>query len=205
MNYVGKLTASFRNTVRLRTPVAEIRRNGDGVEIRTPAGPPECFAAVVLACHADQALSMLRDPTPLEEELLSAFPYAANSAILHSDRRLMPRRRAAWASWNFHKFGNEQDKVALTYHMNRLQRLSAHNDYFVTLNRDAAVAADSVHARFVYEHPQYDARGVALQARHDELNGRNHTYYCGAYWGYGFHEDGVASALRVAERFGERL
>lgn len=205
IRYVEKISASFRDAVRLGTPVAEVRRDADGVEVRTKTGAPERFDQVVLACHADQSFALLADPTPLETELLGAFPYAPNDTVLHTDTGLLPRRRAAWASWNFHRVGGDEDPVTLTYDMNRLQDLDAASRYLVTLNRPAAMAADSVLGRWTYHHPQYDARGIGLQPRHDELNGKNRTWYCGAYWGYGFHEDGVASALRVAKRFGEEL
>jgi predicted NAD/FAD-binding protein len=203
--YVEKLAAPFRGSVRLQTPVKQVRRDSKGVEVVTEAGSPQRFAKVVLACHADQALALLADPTALEREMLSAFPYAANETVLHSDTSLMPRRRAAWSSWNYHQLAGDQDRVAVTYDQNRLQRLDCRTPYLVTLNRTEAVAPDSIHAEFTYHHPQYDARGINLQPRIDELNGQNHTYYCGAYWGYGFHEDGVVSGLRVARCFGEEL
>ncbi len=203
--YVEKLVAPFRDRIRLGTPVIGIRRDETGIEVTTAAARGERFAKVVLACHADQALALLKDPTPREIEMLSAFPYAANATVLHSDTSLMPRSRAAWSSWNYHRLQDDRDKVALTYDQNRLQNLATRTPYLVTLNRTEAVARDKVHAAFTYHHPQYDARGMGLQPRHDELNGPNHTYYCGAYWGYGFHEDGVKSALRVARHFGEEL
>ena len=205
VRYVEKLVASFRDAVRLRTPVIQVQRDETGVTVTTPTGPPERFSKIVLACHADQALALLADPTPQETELLGAFPYAANDVVLHSDPNLMPRRKAAWSSWNYHKLVDAPDLVTLTYHMNQLQRLPGPIPYLVTLNRTEAVDSEKRHARLTYHHPQYDARGVALQARFEELNGPNHTHYCGAYWGYGFHEDGVVSALRVARCFGEDI
>jgi len=171
----------------------------------TSSGSSERFAKIVLACHADQALGILEDPTPLEKYLLSAFPYVANEVVLHSDTSLMPRRRAAWSSWNYHKLTVDRDRVVVTYDQNRLQRLKSRTSYLVTLNHTEAVVPDSIHAEFTYHHPQYDARGISLQSRIAELNGQNHTYYCGAYWGHGFHEDGVVSGLRVGRQFGEDL
>jgi predicted NAD/FAD-binding protein len=203
--YVEKLTASFRDRIRLGTPVTGLRRDRDGVLVGTPCAEPERFDKVVLACHADEALDLLSDASPLEREMLAAFPYAANEVLLHSDPSLMPRRRAAWASWNYHRLREDRDRVAVTYHQNRLQRLDARRPYLVTLNRSEAVAPAAVHGRFDYAHPQYDARSLAMQSLHARLGGMNHTWFCGAYWGYGFHEDGVVSALRVARDFGEEL
>jgi predicted NAD/FAD-binding protein len=204
-SYVARLTASFAEKVRLDSPVTRIERNEHGVTIHSPSGPPEKFDHVVLACHADQALAVLADPTRHEQEILSAFPYAANDTALHADIRLMPRRKAAWASWNYHRLPEGRDRVLVTYYQNRLQRLPSRTPFLVTLNRSDAVAPDLILERMTYHHPQYDVRAVALQPAIAELNGRNRTYFCGAYWGYGFHEDGVTSGLRVARAFGEEL
>lgn len=205
ITYVNQLIAPFRSAIRLQTPVVAVQRDDNGVEVTTAAGPPERFAKLILACHADQALALLTDPTPLEKEILGAFPYAGSDVALHSDTRVMPRRRAAWASWNYHRLTADRDRVTVTYDLKRLQRLPTRTPYLVTLNRTDAIEPSLIHGRFAYQHPQYDARAIRGQARHDELNGQNHTFYCGAYWGYGFHEDGVASALRVARRFGAEL
>jgi predicted NAD/FAD-binding protein len=205
VRYVEKLSAPFKDRIRLSCPVTGIRRDDAGVTVTTPAAGAERFDKVVLACHADQALGLLEDPTPLERELLAAFPYGANDVILHSDTGLLPRRRAAWSSWNYHRLADGHTGVAVTYDQNRLQRLPTRTPYLVTLNRTEAIAPGLIHDRFVYHHPQYDARGIALQPRHAELDGQNRTHYCGAYWGYGFHEDGVVSGLNVARQFGEDL
>jgi predicted NAD/FAD-binding protein len=203
--YVGPLTAAFRDRIHLSTPVVGLKRDRDGVLVATPGQEPARFDKVVLACHADQALDLLADPSPLEREVLGAFPYAVNDVVLHSDPTLMPRHRGAWASWNYHRLRDDRDQVAVTYHQNRLQRLTSEVPYLVTLNRADAVSPDLVHGRFEYAHPQYHQRGVAFQPLQGRLGGMNHTYYCGAYWGYGFHEDGVRSALHVARDFGEDL
>jgi predicted NAD/FAD-binding protein len=203
--YVAKLTASFGHAIRTGSPVTRVERDPDGVTVHSPGGLPERYDHVVLACHADQALAMLADPTSHEEAVLSAFPYAESETVLHSDPRVMPRRRAAWASWNYHRVPQADDQVVVTYNQNQLQRLPTSTPYLVTLNRPGAVAADLTHARMTYAHPQYDVRAVAMQAEVDRLNGENRTYYCGAYWGYGFHEDGVVSGLGVARSFGEEL
>ncbi len=203
--YVERLTDPFRDRIRTGTPVVRIVRDRDGVSIHTPEGGPERFDQVVLACHADQALAMLDAPTAREAEVLAAFPYAANETVLHSDTRILPRRRLAWASWNYHRGAGGDRAVTMTYDQNRLQRLRSERRYLVTLNRTTDLDPALVHARMNYEHPQYDARAVRMQAAIDELNGTNRTWYCGAYWGYGFHEDGVVSGLRVARAFGEEL
>jgi len=165
-------------------------------------GEPERFDEVVLACHSDQALGMLADADPLERELLGAFPYQPNEAVLHTDVAMLPRRRRAWASWNYHlSAGDGPAKV--TYHMNRLQSLRADREFCVTLNRTEAIAPESVIRKIAYAHPVFTGAGKAAQARHEEIsNSRRRTHFCGAYWGWGFHEDGVRSAIRVAEAIG---
>ncbi len=203
--YIEKLTASFAPAIRTGTPVARVERDAEGVTVHTPGNGPERFDQVVLACHADQALALLAEPTSAEREVLGAFPYAANETVLHGDRRLMPRRRSAWASWNYRRRGDDRAGVAVTYDQDRLQRLRARNPYLVTLNGAQEIDPALVLAREVYEHPQYDARAVARQAEVGLIDGRRRTWYCGAYWGYGFHEDGVVSGLRVARAFGEEL
>jgi len=151
----------------------------------------------VIAAHADQALAMLADPTDAEREILGAFPYQANEAVLHTDRSLLPRRRRAWASWNYHLAEDANGPATVTYHMNRLQSLRADREFCVTLNRTAAIDPRHVIRTIAYAHPVYTAAGAAAQRRYDEAGGRNRTHYCGAYWGWGFHEDGVESAYRA--------
>ena len=163
---------------------------------------PERFDAVVIATHSDQALALLVDPSERERELLGAIPYQCNEAVLHTDRSLLPRRRRAWASWNFHLGAGAPGRCTVTYHMNRLQSLRADREFCVTLNRTAAIDPGQVIQTMQYTHPVYTPAGVAAQARHREISGRNRTHYCGAYWGWGFHEDGVASAQRVARELG---
>ena len=204
-NYVTELIAPFRDRIRTAEPVTRIHRDPEGVTIHTPGGGAERFDQVVLACHADQALSLLAAPTGRETQVLGAFPYALNETVLHSDTHLLPRRRLAWSSWNYHRGAGEDRAVTVTYDQNRLQRLRAKRRHLVTLNRTASIDPGLVHARMTYEHPQYDARAVRLQSAIGELNGLNRTWYCGAYWGYGFHEDGVRSGLEVGRGFGEEL
>jgi predicted NAD/FAD-binding protein len=202
--YVEKLTAPFREHLRTGAAVTRVERDDEGVTLFADAGP-ERFDQLVLACHADQALTLLAEPTAREREVLAAFPYAANETVLHSDPRVMPRRRAAWSSWNYHRGRGADRAVTMTYDQNRLQRLPARRRYLVTLNRGAILDPGLVHASMSYEHPQYDRRAVRLQSAVAELDGRRRTWFCGAYWGHGFHEDGVASGVRVARGFGEEL
>lgn len=196
--YVDALMVPWRERVRLSTPVAHVVRHPERVEVTARGGDPERFDAVVFATHADEALALLSDPSELEVELLGAIPYRRNEAVLHTDPSLLPRRRRAWASWNYHLVDAETSRATVTYHMNRLQSLRADREFCVTLNRTEAIDPQQIIATFQYAHPVYTPAGVAAQARHAEISGHNHTYYCGAYWGWGFHEDGVSSALRVA-------
>jgi predicted NAD/FAD-binding protein len=203
--YVEQLTAPWRERLRLSTPVQAIHRADDHVVVQPRGGEPERFDHVVLATHSDQALSLLADPSDREHELLGAIPYQPNQAVLHTDERMLPRRRRAWASWNYHLLDEPKGPATVTYHMNRLQSLDADREFCVTLNRGDAIDPDKVIRRIDYAHPVFTAAGEAAQARHHEISGVERTHFCGAYWGWGFHEDGVKSALRVAERFGGRL
>ncbi|HKG65795.1 MAG TPA: FAD-dependent oxidoreductase [Solirubrobacteraceae bacterium] len=204
--YVEALTAPFAERIRLSTPVRAIERLEDRVDVTPAGGEPESYDEVVIAAHADQALAMLADPTPAEREILGAFPYQANEAVLHTDRGLLPRRRRAWASWNYHlpPAGSARGPATVTYHMNRLQSLDARQDYCVTLNRSEAIDPAKIIRRIAYAHPVYTLAGQAAQRRYEEIGGRRRTHFCGAYWGWGFHEDGVASAHRAAAAAGRR-
>jgi predicted NAD/FAD-binding protein len=195
--YVAALSRPFADRIRLSAPVTAVTRDDDGVSIRSPAGV-ERFDEVVLACHSDQALALLGgDASPLERELLGAFPYQPNEAVLHTDRTLLPRRRAAWQAWNYHLFAEPRPMTTVTYYMNHLQRLTAADDFCVSLNMTDRIDPASIIAVIPYSHPVYTVAGVAAQARWSEISGCRRTHFCGAYWGYGFHEDGVVSALRA--------
>ncbi|MGM0637608.1 MAG: NAD(P)/FAD-dependent oxidoreductase [Pseudomonadota bacterium] len=202
-SYIPAMTAPYAERIRLSTPVRGIRRLANGVEIRTDAGT-ERFDEVVLACHADQALALLEDPSPTERDVLGALPYQDNDVVLHTDIRLLPRRRRAWASWNYRLDGRgKSERISVTYDMNILQRLETPHTFCVTLNDSDAIAPDKVLGRFTYAHPQFTLAGEAAKARHAEISGPAfRTHYCGAYWRNGFHEDGVWSALRVARGLG---
>jgi predicted NAD/FAD-binding protein len=203
--YVDALLAQLAGRVRLRTPVSAVQRSEHGVLVTPRGGDPEPFDEVVLATHSDQALALLADASDRERALLGAIPYQANEAVLHTDTSILPRRRRAWASWNYHLSDTPSGRTTVTYHMNRLQVLCAEREFCVTLNRTADIAPEHIIRTIAYDHPVYTAEGIAAQRRVGEISGRNRTHFCGAYWGWGFHEDGVVSALRVAERFGARL
>jgi predicted NAD/FAD-binding protein len=203
--YVDAIIAPLKDRLRLHTPVQSVSRSGDSVTVSTEAHGAEAFDHVVIAAHSDQALGMLANPTNAERALLSAVPYQSNQAVLHTDVRLLPRRRRAWASWNYHLLSEPLDRAAVTYHMNRLQSLDAIQEFCVTLNRTAAIDPDAIVATFDYAHPVFTPTGVRAQARVQEISGADRIHFCGAYWGWGFHEDGVVSALRVAEFFGVGL
>ncbi|HTU30201.1 MAG TPA: FAD-dependent oxidoreductase [Solirubrobacteraceae bacterium] len=203
--YVEALTGRLRGRIRLRTAVQHVARADDHVLVTPQGGEPERFDEVVLATHSDQALGMLVDASDIERELLGSVPYQDNEAVLHSDAGLLPRRRRAWASWNYHLLDDPGTRATVTYHMNRLQSLRAEQELCVTLNRTEAIDPSRIIRRIAYAHPVYTPAGIAAQARVAEISGRNRTHFCGAYWGWGFHEDGVVSAERVAARLGATL
>ena len=202
-SYLGPLTAGFHRQIRTSSAVTSIHRTPEQVLV-TSRGHAEPFQHVVFACHSDQSLRILGDQaTPLEREVLAAFPYEENVAILHTDTSVLPRRKNAWACWNYHLAANrdvEGPKATVTYNMNMLQGLAANETYCVTLNRESAIDPARVIGRYVYHHPVFSTRRQSAQARHGALIDQNRTSYCGAYWGNGFHEDGVASALAVCRK-----
>jgi uncharacterized protein len=208
--YVDALIAPFRERVRLRTPVRSIARGEDRVEVtsaRADGAPAtESYDHVVIATHSDQALALLRDPSAQERRLLAAICYQSNEAVLHTDSTLLPRRRAARAAWNFHLLREPKPLSTVTYYMNHLQRLRADRDFCVTLNRTEAIDPAKIIATIPYAHPAYTPASVAAQSEHARISGlAGRTHYCGAYWGWGFHEDGVLSALRACAPFGVTL
>ncbi len=203
--YVEAMTRTFKRKVRLQAPVMSITRGDNSVEIRQRHNEPESFDRVIVATHSDQALRMLSDATPRERELLSAFEYQTNEVALHTDARVLPRRRRAWASWNYQVVDHETGSSAVTYHMNRLQSIDSPEQFCVTLNNLEGIDDSKIMRRLSYQHPVFTHRSVSAQDQHESVLGPNNTYFCGAYWGYGFHEDGVDSALRVAAHFGVGL
>ena len=203
--YVEALTGRLRGQLRLSTPIARVARHDSHVTVTPRGGEAEPFDEVVLATHADQTLALLNDASHREGELLGAIPFQDNEAVLHTDTALLPRRRRAWASWNYHLEPDPGDRTTVTYLMNRLQSLDAREQYCVTLNRTGTIDPGTVIRTIPYAHPVFTAAGIRAQARIAEISGANRTHFCGAYWGWGFHEDGVVSAARVAERFGVQL
>lgn len=200
--YVRAVVAPFRDRLLLNTPVEWIQRHPDRVVLKARGRPEASYDQVVMACHSDQALRLLRDPSPAEREILGSIAYQDNDAVLHTDVRLMPRTTRAWAAWNYHR-GSALDtgRVSVTYDLSRLQSLPGPRRFLLTLNDTGSVDPRQVVQRLSYAHPVYTRATIAAQQRHAEINGSNRSYYCGAYWGYGFHEDGVRSAIAVCEAF----
>ncbi len=208
MRYVEALVRPFRDRIRLNTPVESVQRACSSVLIKARGCDTERYDQVFFACHSDQALKLLADGTPLEHEILSAIRYQENEVVLHTDASVLPRNRRAWAAWNYHVVGDGEKgrpdaeaRATLTYNMNILQNLESRNTFCVTLNGQHTIAAERILLQFTYSHPIYTAAAVAAQSRQHEINGGNRSFFCGAYWGYGFHEDGVVSALKALEHF----
>lgn len=199
--YVEAMTHAFRDRIRLRAPVRRVARHRDHVEVCADGVGSARFDRVVIAAHSDQALAMLDCPTPGEVEVLGAIRFRPNDALLHTDPAVLPRRRA-WAAWNYHVPRESSVGVTITYNMNILQGLKAPEQFCVTLNRSKRVDPTRVIRRLTFHHPVFDAHALAAQARWAEISGVDRVHYCGAYWGNGFHEDGVNSGLAVARQFG---
>lgn len=200
--YVEKLLADYGGQARTGAKVAGLKRDGAGVELRLAGGARERFDQAVVATHGDTALTLLEDPTSEETRLLSAFRYSRNLVALHTDPVLMPRRRAAWASWNHIGRRDAPGEGAVSYWMNRLQSLSDAPDLFVTLNPNKEIAADRLIRTEIYDHPLFDAEAHRAQRELWDLQGVRRTWFCGSYFGHGFHEDALQSGLAVAEQLG---
>jgi predicted NAD/FAD-binding protein len=200
-NYVDKLSAGVRDKILLRTPIEWIRRFDTHVVVKPAGRETMRFDSVFLACHSDQALKILADPTKDEKYILGAIPYQRNEAVLHTDHRMLPRRKLAWAAWNYHILKQNKDRVALTYNMNILQGLQSKHTFCVTLNNSESIDPNKIIKRLEYDHPVFTLQGMQAQQRQQEINGPRRTYFCGAYWRNGFHEDGVVSALNAVEHF----
>lgn len=202
-SYIEPLIKGYRSKIRLNNPVLKVRRLKRSVRVTSLHGGEETFDWVFFACHSDQALAMLQDPSPQEREILDAIPYQENSVFLHHDASMMPKKRLAWAAWNYHVTPTPSDRVAVTYNMNILQGLRSPEPLLVTLNHTDRINPAKVIKRLRYHHPVYTTAGAAAQTRHAEISGVNRTAYCGAYWRNGFHEDGVVSALTALQHFRE--
>jgi predicted NAD/FAD-binding protein len=203
--YVEKLIDPFRDRIHLQCPVQSISRRKTHVEVRFHDGDIDHFDQCIIAAHSNQALSMIADPTDTEKAVLSAIPYQENLTVLHTDSSMMPRHRSCWAGWNSFIPKESQHAVTLTYNMNILQSLQAPVDFCVTLNQEYTIDPGKIIQKTTYHHPVYTSRGRSAQKRFREISGKNRIHFCGAYWGYGFHEDGVKSALAVCESFGKSL
>ena len=203
--YVQELSKPFLNKIRLNSAVQSIVRTQESVTIHDANGESCSYDYVFVACHSDQALRLLQQPTALEKNTLSNIRYQKNSAVLHTDHTLMPKRPENWSSWNYWVPKNEKDDVKVTYYMNKLQNLQSTNDYFVTLNFDEFIDEENIIYKTTYTHPVFDYNAIQAQQNFMELNGANNTWYCGAYWRNGFHEDGVWSAVEAVNLFKSRI
>jgi predicted NAD/FAD-binding protein len=199
--YVERLLAPMGDQVKLSTPIESVTRAADHVLVSPVGEPPAPFEQVVFATHADQTLRLLDEPTFAERQVLSAFPYQRNEAVLHTDTSMLPRSKRAWASWNYHLSRTQEHNASVTYDLTRLQRVPAPCPILLTLNATARIDPRAVLRSFTFHHPAYSAAAIGAQWRWREISGQRRTHFCGAYWGYGFHEDGVQSALAVARDF----
>lgn len=201
-SYIPAFTKGWENKIHTNTPVQMIKRKSDKVFIKSSDNLEE-FDGVVFACHSDQALRILSEPTKEENEILKAIPYQENEAVLHTDENILPKKKIAWAAWNYHILKGKSDTAALTYNMNILQSLKTSQTYNVTLNYTRAIAPDKIIRKIKYMHPRFSLEGIRAQKRHSDISGHNNTFYCGAYWRNGFHEDGVVSALSAVKQVKE--
>ena len=206
--YIEPLTKSYKNSIRLNSGIASIQRQDQTVTLRTLTGEVDTFDQVVIATHSDQALALLADPSTAETSVLGDIAYKSNDVVLHTDERMLPNNRRTWSSWNYRILdtldAGDRPPV-LTYNMNILQSLSAQETFCVTLNHTDAIDEKKIIGSYQYSHPVFTEKAIAAQARWQEINGVNNTWFCGAYWFNGFHEDGVKSAVRIANTFGIEL
>ena len=205
--YVEKMVAGFKDKIKLSTPVQKVKRDQGNVIVKYGLQAPgsEKFDSVIFATHSDQALAILDTPSKAETEILGAIKYQRNDAFLHFDDSILPRRKKAWSSWNYLLDEDQDGAVALTYNMNILQSLNSSRTFCVSLNSGDLVDRAKVIKELSYEHPLYTISTLEAQNRKHEISGINNTFYCGAYWRNGFHEDGVMSALEVCKNFGESI
>lgn len=204
--YVEPMIEPFKDQIETNSRITQVRRNEQQVTLSFENQADEIFDEVIFACHSDQALALLETPTSAETSILSALPYSKNEVVLHTDERLLPKRKKAWAAWNYHLGADKTAPASLTYNMNILQRFEdAPVTFCVTLNRTEKIDPDKIIAKFQYGHPIFSKGSVAAQQRYQEIGNRNRTHFCGAYWFNGFHEDGVNSALRVVEDLRQSL
>ena len=205
--YVEKMIYDFKGKIRLSTPVKNVKRGIDSITVKFGSNglEKENFDSIIFACHSNQSLAMLDSPSKQEEEVLSAIKYQRNDALLHFDDSILPKRKNAWSSWNYLLDEDPNRAVALTYNMNILQSLKSDRTFCVSLNSGDLIDQSKVIKHLNYEHPLFTLSSINAQGRKHEISGKNNTYYCGAYWRNGFHEDGVISALDVCKDFGQSL
>jgi predicted NAD/FAD-binding protein len=198
-SYVDTLKKKLEGPIYVNRGVSTVVRSEHGISISDSAGITDEYDAVVFACHSDQALNILNKPTQDERDILGAIPYQSNSVILHTDTRLLPRRKRTWAAWNYRIPQSDHQSVSVSYNMNILQNFDSEVTFCVSLNQDEYIDPNKILRRYQYSHPCFTLDGIHAQNRFCDINGKNRTFYCGAYWLNGFHEDGVNSAIRVAK------
>lgn len=199
--YIKPLTRRFADKIRLNSDIKQVTRGNTGISLEFADGTTQIFDDVVFACHSDQALKLLGDASEQEQSVLGNIPYSKNEVVLHTDINMLPKRKLAWASWNYRLDSNNPRPAAVTYNMNILQGLKTDTTYCVTLNQTEQIDKSKILRSFVYHHPVFNKQSMAAQQQRDTICGTNHTHFCGAYWYNGFHEDGVRSALDVCKRF----
>jgi predicted NAD/FAD-binding protein len=205
-SYIEPITQNYKDNIHLSTPIKSVTRSTDVVTITTLAGKHYEFDQVIFSCHRDQALNLLSDATPDENDILGAIPFQMNEVVLHTDEKLMPKKKLAWAAWNYHIPQRHTEHAMVTYNMNILQNFDdAPQTILLTLNRTQEIDPSKVLKQYKYSHPVFTLDGMLAQSRHSDISNHNRSHYCGAYWLNGFHEDGVSSALRVCSDFGIEL
>jgi len=200
-SYLAPLSQPFANNIHLNADISAVTRENNQVQLHFATGEIQTFDEVVLACHSDQALALLGDASEQEQNILAAIPYSENSVVLHTDVRLLPKRKKAWASWNYQLSSNRTKPASVTYNMNILQGLNSEHTFCVTLNQREDIDESKILREFTYHHPVFSTSTINAQRRRLEICGKQNTHYAGAYWYSGFHEDGVRSAVEVAQRF----
>jgi predicted NAD/FAD-binding protein len=202
--YIKKIISNFKDSIFLSTPIKSVERSEAKIEVffQDSNRNSEIFDKIIFATHSDQALNILKNPTSEEVKILSSLPYQKNEVLIHTDESILPKRKLAWASWNYSLDSNFNNPVALTYNMNILQSLNCEKTFCVTLNNHSLINPNKVIKKVTYSHPLFTAAGIKAQREKHKISGKNNTYFCGAYWRNGFHEDGVVSAIDVAEQFG---
>ena len=203
--YTLKLIEPFKNNIRINSPVDKIIRKNEGIEVVFNKQQKELYDRVIIATHSDQALKMIENPSHEEREILSAIPYQTNVAHLHWDCSVLPKQKNAWASWNYFKPNKLKDETTVTYYMNMLQSLNIPSNICVSLNIEEHIDPKKIYKKIIYQHPVFTSQAILAQKRHKEIDGVDKIHFCGAYWGSGFHEDGINSALSVCKAFGRSL